>query len=231
MTSRTRLLSTVAGVGVASLLVAYLIWHDAMGVDWPFRGLSLAAAVLSVVTAFRAEFFVFDPVVVGGSIWWVKGDISGNGPHIALPLQIVNRGYGEGVIEWLALTVKEKSWPRPYPFETVTDLDPQKLFAEMGNVNAASQKGPFTTAALGARSVASFTILFAPSDVPGQAIPTFGVGDYEFVCYLKVAGEDGPRAALEFSKDYKAENLERYKQGQTQFFPNTSYRVEAIVPE
>ncbi len=217
-------------VVLLSLLIAYIGSLVTTNLAWIPIGLSSAALALSAIAAFRAELFAFQPAVAGGDIVWLQSQPFSEEPKLALPLFLLNKGYGEGVLEWIALTVTGPRWATPIPFESVIEVDLEKVMANAGCFDVRSMRGQVTRLALAARAVIPKTIYFAPSLNPSEGPLRWSPGRHEFAIYVKTEDQRVPVQVLTFAFTFKPESFTEYRNGRTIVWPNTGYRRELLVP-
>ena len=212
----------------ASIALCYAL-RDSLPGAWPSNGMALGALGVTLLTSFKADLFAFEPVVTGGDMWWVRGNVAGNGPHLAAVLQFRNIGYESGVIEQVRLFVRQPHWAGPRVFEPVTELDPVALTRALGIVNKETTRAPFTHVALSAKEVSAHTILFAPSHLQNEPDPVFGPGTCSVEVYVDIAGQEAPRRVLEFEHTLVADTFVSYANDISQFLPKSRFNAGQLI--
>jgi hypothetical protein len=216
----------VTAVG-AALAVSYALRNSVPG-EWFTNGIATGAFLATAIAAYKEQIFAFEPLVTGGDVWWVRGAVAGNRPHLAVELQFRNAGYEGGVIEQVRLFVRQPQWTAPRVYEPVAVLDPVALTKSMGVVDKESLKHPFSSIVLGAKGAAAHTILFAPSHDAQQPDPAFSPGLCEVEVYLDVAGADSPTRTLSFSHTLVSDNFVSYDGGISQYLPKSRFNAAQL---
>jgi hypothetical protein len=104
-----RLLFTILGVLVASLLGAYYMRQGDTAALWVPLGLSVASLAVAILSAFKNELFEFAPAVLGSEIVFAQAKPARAKLALTIPLSFINTGYGEGIKRWPHRFRQEKS--------------------------------------------------------------------------------------------------------------------------
>ena len=125
-------------------------------------GVALLAVFISVVSAFRAELLPLDLVVTGDLI---LANSEAGGANVAMTLGFLNKGYGEGIVEWVSLRVTRADG-REWKKRSVAELNLTKLLEGVVKEGIRQYKfhgtnlGIFTAFPLLSKSAVSKALLF-----------------------------------------------------------------------
>ncbi len=214
MSFPTRLVLTIAGTIVASIGAAYLLGGRAPAI-WLPLAFSIASLTISILAAFKSELFDFAPVVIQQG--YLLAQASPPTPavlNITLPLHFLNRGYGEGVIESIALKVWLEGSAEPIILTPAAELDLQKFVQGLRRLHPENIIGPFCAFPLEAKASRAKTIVFSPEKaVSGQ--PVLKPGKHRIEVFLRASNHRVPFLALEMPFPLTADTLAEYAAGKS----------------
>ena len=175
--------------------------------------ISMAALVVSVVSAFKDDIFPFKPRILFGEVVLTRHPgIPGNTPTILLPLAFVNVGHGAGVIEGLTLKIESDETVKIYT--PVLEVDYQKFFSCKGTLGDENILGAFNLFPLGSRETLKKSIAFT-QEAKSTRYPfsEWSPGPHVFRLYLKHNNQTSPIEVGAITKMISPEILAEYKTG------------------
>jgi len=155
-------------------------------------GISLLAVFISVVSAFRAELLPLDLVVTGDLI---LSNSEAGGVDVSMSLGILNKGYGEDIVEWVGLRVTRADG-REWNKRSVAELNLAELLEGVEvregvweyKIHGTNVEF-FTAFAIHAKSAVNKAFVFF-------RIGDFTVGKHTFVVSLKLASKSSSQEVL-----------------------------------
>ena len=208
-----RLLLTVGAVLAIALAGAYLLRDAANSGTWVPLGLAIGSLAVSIIAAFRSELFGFAPAVVGGETLLAQTQPPSTTFNLVLPLHFLNRGYGDGVVEWVAVRLWLHGAAEPILLTPVCEIDMMKLIQGKRHLHAENVKGSFAAFPLEGKKSVSKAILFKDEVQPGTAAPVVNPGRVRFEIYVKGNNAKKAKLALTIVQGYSQEMLASYATG------------------
>src|SRR5690349_13336549 len=102
-TALRRTTRDAVGLIVLSGLIAIAVADFGPLPSWLAPGLALGGLAVAVMCAIRLQLLEFAPEVIAGDVIVPRPSRAGRDVKLLLPLQFVNAGSVDGVIEWVAL--------------------------------------------------------------------------------------------------------------------------------
>ena len=196
LTGRSALRRTIrdcAGITVLCLLLAYWSANVAPVPAWLPFGCALAGLGMALMCAGRLGVLEFSPEVLAGDVIVPRFTHGKAEIKLLLPLQFVNAGSSDGIIEWVAvrLTV-DGNIERSVLLSPVAEVDMQRFIRAKRRLDE-SDVEPFTAFPLEAkRSLAKF-VLFDVAE-RGRTLPlTLRPGHYSFELFVKSTANRKPK--------------------------------------
>ncbi len=203
-------LAMIILVIVATLVVKhYAPRHDYM----PALIISTIAFVISLMSTFKEQLFNFHLRVIPGEITFaVPTAPSHRSVAIVLSLSFLNEGYGHGVIEWVAMKVKQGSNVKMYT--PIAEVDYEKFLQGKRKLHAENIRGAFNPFILHSREATKKHILLTQEENNTKyPFTEWHSGNYDFEIYTKYA--DGkPMRITTITYDITAQILEGYFRGE-----------------
>lgn len=206
-----RLAATVGAIITLAVVGAYMIRNSDRASAWLPLGLSIASLAVSVLSAFKNELFEFDPQLVGGAIILPQTEPRSNSLQFILPLNFVNAGYAEGVIEWVALKFVPTDGGEPFICDPVAEIDLVKYIQGRRHLHAENILGGFLPFPLESKKSLAKAILFSPQQTT-ERVREIVRAEYRMDVYLKAANRR-PVKILTVEKALSAKLLEDFANG------------------
>lgn len=175
--------------------------------------ISLAALIVSVVSAFKDDIFPFRPrVLFGEVVLTTHPGLPANSPTVLIPLAFINEGHGAGVIEGLTLKVESDKSVKIYT--PVLKVDYQKFFSGKHTLHDENILGAFNFFPLGSRETLKKSIAFTQEEKSTRyPFSAWSPGPHVFRLYLKHSNLTSPIEVGAITKEIKSEMLTDYKAG------------------
>jgi hypothetical protein len=183
---------------------------------WLAPGLAAAALCLALVCASRLKLVEFAPEVLGGDVILPPASRPSGGARLLLPLQFVNTGSIDGVVQWVALRLTiDGDIKHSVLLSPVAEVDMQRFIQAKRRIDNESSLEPFTAFPLeGKRSVAKF-VLFDLAERGRTAPLHIGPGRYSFELFVKSTASRGPKLERSFTHVIDAKQVEQYRNDTT----------------
>jgi hypothetical protein len=199
----------VVGVVVLSLLIAMVALDFGPLPPWIAPGMALAALGIAMMCAIRLRAVEFSPEVIAGDVI-VPRPSRARDVKLLLPLQFLNSGTADGVIEWVAvrLTV-DGDINRSVLLSPVAEVDMQRFIQAKRKLDDSAVE-PFTRFPLeGKRSVAKF-VLFDLAE-KARALPlSLRPGRYSFELFVKSTANRAPKLERVFEHTVEPKHVEEF---------------------
>lgn len=196
--------------------------------EWLAIALALAAMAVALLAFMRVRLFEFSPEVLAGDVILPRASRLAGDVQLLLPLQFMNSGYADGIIEWVALrlTVDGES-QRSVLLSPVAEVDMQRFIQAKRRLDTENTIEPFTSFALeGKRSVAKF-VLFDVAE-RGRAEPlSLRPGRYAFELFVKSSAARAPKLERTFEHSLEHKQLEEYHNDSTVYLINYQITLPA----
>jgi hypothetical protein len=200
----------VAGIVVLSLLIAMVALDFGPLPPWIAPGMALAALGLAVMCALRLRAMEFAPEVIAGDVIVPRSSRAGRDVKLLLPLQFVNSGTADGVIEWVALRLTiDGDINRSVLLSPVAEVDMQRFIQAKRRLEDSAVES-FTRFPLeGKRSMAKF-VLFDLAE-KGRNLPlSLRPGRYAFELFVKSTANRSPKLERVFEHTVEAKHAEEF---------------------
>jgi hypothetical protein len=199
----------VVGVVVLSLLIAMVAVDFGALPPWIAPGMALAALGIAVMCAIRLRAVEFSPEVIAGDVI-VPRSSRARDVKLLLPLQFLNSGTADGVIEWVAvrLTV-DGDINRSVLLSPVAEVDMQRFIQAKRKLDDSAVE-PFTGFPLeGKRSVAKF-VLFDLAEKARNLPLSLRPGRYSFELFVKSSANRSPKLERVFEHTVEPKHVEEF---------------------
>ena len=199
----------VVGVVVLSLLIAMVAVDFGPLPAWIAPGMALAALGIAVLCAIRLRAVEFSPEVIAGDVI-VPRSSRARDVKLLLPLQFLNSGTADGVIEWVAvrLTV-DGDINRSVLLSPVAEVDMQRFIQAKRKLDDSAVE-PFTGFPLeGKRSVAKF-VLFDLAEKARNLPLSLRPGRYSFELFVKSTANRSPKLERVFEHTVEPKHVEEF---------------------
>jgi hypothetical protein len=200
----------VIGIVVLSLLIAIVALDFGPLPPWMAPGMALAALGIAVMCALRLRAMEFVPEVNAGDVIVPRSRNVGRDIKLLLPLQFVNSGTADGVIEWVALRLTiDGDISRSVLLSPVAEVDMQRFIQAKRKLDDTAIE-PFTAFPLeGRRSLAKF-VLFDLAE-KGRSVPlSLRPGRYTFELFVKSTANRSPKLERVFEHAVEPKHAEEF---------------------
>jgi hypothetical protein len=209
----------VRGVGF------YLIPTNSWSKDWgpPQDSIaiafSLVALAVSLVSSFKNELFDFSlDVVAGELVLAAPTGPSHNSLALVFPLSFLNLGYGEGVIEGLAVKAVFCKTGQAKLYTPVAEIDIEKFIQGRRRLHAENALGAFAPFPLHSKEVVKKHILFTQEEHNEKhPFSPWEAGTYRLEIYAKTSASKQAERVSVFEKEITQEMLDSYFSGNSQY--------------
>lgn len=188
--------------------------------------LSLIALVVSLVSSFKNELFGFRLDVVASELVLASPTTpSHNSLALVFPLSFINRGYGEGIVESLAVKAVLGKTQETKLYTPVTEVDMMKFIQGKRRLHAENTLGTFAAFPLDTKAALKKYILFTQEERnENYPFSPWEAGEYRFEVYAKTSAGGKPHKVTEFEYEITQEILDSYFSGTSQYLsPGWTY--------
>lgn len=198
----------VAGIVVLSLLIAVVALDFGPLPPWIAPGMALAALGIAVMCAMRLRAMEFAPEVIAGDVIVPRQSRGGRDVKLLLPLQFVNAGTADGVIEWVALRLTiDGDISRSVLLSPVAEVDMQRFIQAKRKLDDSAVEA-FTRFPLeGKRSMAKF-VLFDLAEKARNLPLSLKPGRYSFELFVKSTANRSPKLERVFEHTVEQKHVE-----------------------
>jgi hypothetical protein len=160
--------------------------------------------------------------VLGGDVILPRAASAAERPKLLLPLQFNNRGYADGIVEWIALRFTlDGHIERSQLLTPVAEVDMQRFLQAKRRLEEENTIEPFTSFTLDGRRAAAKFVLFDMAEWRRGAPPLeLRPGRYSFELFLKASNRLQPHLELRFEHTVEPRQLEDYRNGSTVYLIN-----------
>jgi hypothetical protein len=209
-TAMRRTVRDVAGIVALSLLVAMAALDFGPLPPWIAPGMALAALGLGVMCALRLRALEFAPEVLAGDVIVPRSSRAGREVKLLLPLQFLNAGSADGVVEWIALRLTiDGDIARSVLLSPVAEVDMQRFIQAKRKLDETAVE-PFIGFPLeGRRSVAKF-VLFDLAEKARSVPLSLRPGRYTFELFVKSTANRAPKLERLFEHTVEPKHQEEF---------------------
>ncbi|MFQ5799620.1 MAG: hypothetical protein ACE5H0_13135, partial [Bacteroidota bacterium] len=152
----------IAAIIALVAIAVYLFWKGSPNALWIPVAVSFLALVVSLLSAFKAELLPADVDLIGGDVLLAQTTPLSQQPviPIAFSLGFINRGYGDDIIEWIAVKTTNERNRVVKLLTPIVEIDFQKLLQGRRRLHAENVIGPFAPFHLAAKTSITKTIVF-----------------------------------------------------------------------
>lgn len=198
------------GLIVLSLLVAMALADYGPLPTWVAPGLALGGLAVAVMCALRLQLLEFAPEVIAGDVIVPRPSRAGHEVKLLLPLQFINGGSVDGVVEWVALRLTiDGNIERSVLLSPIAEVDMQRFIRAKRRLDDTAVE-PFTAFPLeGKRALAKFVLfdLAEKTHAPGL---TLRPGRYAFELFVKSTANRSPKLERVFEHVVEPKHLEEF---------------------
>lgn len=200
----------VTGIVVLSLLIAMVALDFGPLAPWIAPGMALAALGIGIMCAIRLRAMEFSPEVIAGDVIVPRSRNVGRDIKLLLPLQFVNSGTADGVIEWVALRLTvDGDINRSVLLSPVAEVDMQRFIQAKRKLDDTAIE-PFTAFPLeGRRALAKF-VLFDLAEKGRSAPLSLRPGRYTFELFVKSTANRSPKLERVFEHAVEPKHAEEF---------------------
>lgn len=193
-----------------SLLVAMAVLDFGPLPPWLAPGMALGALGIALMCALRLRLFEFAPEVLAGDVIVPRPSRAGREVKLLLPLQFVNSGSADGVVEWVALRLTiDGDIERSVLLSPIAEVDMQRFIQAKRRLDDTAVE-PFTAFPLeGKRSVAKF-VLFDLAEKARNLPLSLRPGRYGFELFVKSTASRSPKLERVFEHVVEPKHLEEF---------------------
>jgi len=205
-----RTVRDTVGIVVLSLLIAVVALDFGPLPPWLAPGMALAALGIAVLCALRLGALEFAPEVIAGDVIVPRSSRAGRDVKLLLPLQFVNSGTADGVVEWVALRLTvDGDINRSILLSPIAEVDMQRFIQAKRKLDETAVE-PFTAFPLeGKRSLAKF-VLFDLAE-KGRNLPlSLRPGRYGFELFVKSTANRSPKLERVFEHAVEQKHVEEF---------------------
>lgn len=189
---------------------------------------SLLALAVAVLALLRTRALEFAPEVLAGDVILPRASRAPGAVRLLLPLQFMNAGHADGIVEWIALrlTVDGRT-DHSILLSPVAEVDMQRFIQAKRRLEAENTIEPFTSFALeGKRSVAKF-VLFDVAERPRAAPLELRPGRYAFELFMKSSATRLPKLERTFEHAINDTQIEEFRNDATVYLINYQITLPA----
>jgi hypothetical protein len=212
---RTTLLFIAAALTGPLALVAWF----SQGLSNPSSlaiALALAALGLAIFSLFKSHLLEFSPEVLAGDVIVPRSSTARGDVKLLLPLQFLNSGSADGVIQWIALRLTiDGDIQRSVLLSPVAEVDMQRFIQAKRKLDPENTIDPFTAFPLEAkRSMAKFVLFdLAERGRPGATSQPLHLrpGKYRFELFVKSSATRSHKLERSFEHQVEQRHVEEFK--------------------
>jgi hypothetical protein len=197
-------------VVVLSVLVTMAVLDFGPLPPWVAPGMALAALGLAVMCALRLRGLEFAPEVLAGDVIVPRSSRAGREVKLLLPLQFVNSGTADGVVQWVALRLTiDGDINRSVLLSPVAEVDMQRFIQAKRKLDDSAVE-PFIGFPLeGKRSMAKF-VLFDLAEKTRTPALSLRPGRYSFELFVKSTANRSPKLERVFEHTVEPKHIEEF---------------------
>lgn len=195
---------------VLSFLVAMAVLDFGPLPPWIAPGMALAALGLAVMCAWRLRGLEFTPEVIAGDVIVPRSSRAGRDVKLLLPLQFVNSGAADGVVQWVALRLTvDGDINRSVLLSPVAEVDMQRFIQAKRKLDDTAVE-PFTAFSLeGKRAMAKF-VLFDLAEKTRSPALSLRPGRYTFELFVQSTANRSPKLERVFEHTVEPKHIEEF---------------------
>jgi hypothetical protein len=216
MLSSVMLVLFVAAILLLIALVVYIIAKGGSPPFWIPIAISIIALSVSLISSFKAELFPSNIELIGGDVLLVELDPLSKQPVIpfAFSLGFLNRGYGEDIVEWVAVRAMNRDDGTVRLLTPLLEIDFQKFLQGRRVLRPEYMLGPFAPFAMQSKSSVTKTILFDQElNNAKYKVTNWTPGNYQFQIFVKLASAPSSKPALTVEHRLTEQILNNYFSG------------------
>ncbi|MDF3009852.1 MAG: hypothetical protein K0S03_648 [Burkholderiales bacterium] len=226
--SAPRLTLIVAAILLVSLGLAAVLGPALAQFAWLPLGLAVAALGIALLALVRLRLLEFAPEVLAGDVILPRASRLAGDVKLLLPLQFINAGNADGIIEWVALRLTvDGHADRSVLLSPVAEVDMQRFIQAKRKLDTENTIEPFTAFALeGRRSLAKF-VLFDVAERPRAQALQLRPGRYAFELFVKSSATRQPKLERTFEHSLEQKQIEEFRNDSTVYLINYQINLPA----
>jgi len=205
-------LLTLAAIAAASLGLATWLGKNIITDRATLAlGVALAAVGIAIYGTLKLQLLEFAPEVLAGDVIVPRSSRAGGDVKLLLPLQFMNAGSADGIVEWVALRLTyDGDIQHSVLLSPVAEVDMQRFIQAKRKLDDENAIEPFTAFALeGKRSLAKF-VLFDLAE-RGRTEPLrLRPGRWVFELFVKSTANRAPKLERTFEHVVERKHAEQF---------------------
>jgi hypothetical protein len=197
-----KMIAVVATSAILLIGTAVAFKRYAPGYDYLFSVvLSVVALTISMISTFKNELFEFEVHVVPAELT-IAPATEGSHKSLAIVYSLLfsNSGYGQGVVEWVALKIRGDDGPKLYV--PIAELDQERYLQGRRAPHADNIREAFAPFLIGSKEATKHFILFSQEENNTKyPFKEWLPGKYQFEVWIKTSQQK--RAHLINTQEFK----------------------------
>jgi hypothetical protein len=224
---RRTILDAVA-IAALCLVASYYIPQLGAAPPWLSLGLGCAALAVALLCVLRLRALEFCPEVLAGDIIVPRPSRAGGDVKLLLPLQFMNSGAADGVVEWVALRLTiDGDIQRSVLLSPLAEVDMQRFIQAKRRLDDDNAVEPFTAFPLEAkRSLAKF-VLFDVAERTRAEPLRLRAGRWSFELFVKSTANRKPKLERFFEHVIERKHAEQFAADTPIYFINYQINLPA----
>jgi hypothetical protein len=174
--------------------------------------LALGAVCLGILGVIRSHLLEFSPEVLAGDVIIPRSSTARGDVKLLLPLQFLNSGSTDGVVQWIALRLTiDGDIQRSVLLSPVAEVDMQRFIQAKRKLDGDNTIEPFTAFPLEAkRSMAKFVLFDIAERARTQPLH-LRPGRYSFELFVKTTATRTHKLERVFEHQVEPKHLEEFR--------------------
>ena len=219
-------------VVVGIILLSVLIFSLAKKFNWELYVtlpiiISIISLCIALLGTFKEVVFPFELKVLNDTVIIpFPRDNQGELPLI-VPLSFVNMGYGDGVIEWVALKIVSESGEDIKLYGPIAEVNLEKLIQGKRNLHAENIEEGFSSFLLKSRESTKRHILFL-QEIDNDKYPKskWSEGKYQIHVFVKISSVNVAKEFITISLTVNKNNIIRQADSTTSYIMNRKLEID-----
>jgi len=180
--------------------------------------ISVVSLIVSLIAAFKSEFLNFNLSIINDEVIISTPDKKPENISLIVPISFVNEGYGNGIIEWIAIKIIKEADDNIKLYTPIAEIDLQEFIQGKRKLHASNIKTGFSSFILSSKEAMKKHILFTQElDNKEYPLSAWEPGKYKFEIYVKINNIEKPKLLKSQTFEFTEEQFKDCLSGKTQY--------------
>ena len=176
--------------------------------------ISIISLIVSLFAAFKDDLLPFNLSVLSDSVIITSSDKTVENIEIILPISFINNGHGAGVVEWIAVKIKNKNTNSIKLYTPVAEIEMATFIKNKRKLHAENIETGFSSFIISSKeSIKKHILLMQEMENKNYPYSSWEIGEYQLDIYVKTNKKKNPQLLKSLSIKLDQDSANRFLTG------------------